>query len=848
MTKPSLRSRLALGVAITGAALAGCGRPTLAGDCAGGGGIYSCSGAADAALDVTQTLGAPATALTVTTTAGFGIDTSVSGGDAFFIYGYGGLSFTDANGSKITGATYGLEATNFDSGDLTITTNGDVIGVGERGIVATNFGARLSITAGNVTGAEGIYAHNKGAGDLTVDTTGGTVVSTISVGARVYGATSGTISVTTADVTAKSVGLAARNFGSSGDVMVDTTAGTILALGGGITATNKSDDRIKVTAGDIDANQSGIFALAYGANDVSITTTRTVSVNQRAVYAWLMGAGGSLTIDNSGTLRSKAGDPSVEIIKVVSAGVGGLLDNGAAGTILGRVTLGGGGDSFDNAGIWQSVGDSDFAGGSDTLSNLLDGRVLVGGTAAAEAARFLGLETFNNAGLLDFRDGGAGDSLSLAGDFNGLGGTIAFDVVLDDGSTPADRLVVGGATGGTTNVVVNAVGGTGGATGSGAGHGIALIDVSATGSTTDGDFALLGGPLMRGGYTYDLVLEDDGVWYLQSTLLAAVPGYANAVSATQTYLDSAFGPLGDRLGELRGTGGGQSAALGATDLAEGAPAGSGPRLAAWVRGFGADSEVSPSGAPDFSQQGGGVLLGGDLAFEGLLADGDRAFVGALAGWGHSRAEQDNDVDVTIEGWSLGLYASYLAADSTPSPWDGLRIDALLHVSLLDLEVTSKAPASQADYDATAWGARLAASYGLELLPGLILEPQARLDYVSVRQEDFTDSQGVTVSLDDGDSLAGRLGVRLQRHWDLRSLGQAAPYLEAAVRHEFLGDNRILADGGSFESDVGGTSWELGFGLEAKVGRDLSLYAGATLAWGEQLDRSVQAGAGLRLAF
>ena len=80
--RPNLQSRLAVSTALAAIVLCGYGgRKVYAGSCVGAAGTYTCSGAANSVTDVTQTIN-PGVVLTVTTTAGFGIDTSVTGGDA----------------------------------------------------------------------------------------------------------------------------------------------------------------------------------------------------------------------------------------------------------------------------------------------------------------------------------------------------------------------------------------------------------------------------------------------------------------------------------------------------------------------------------------------------------------------------------------------------------------------------------------------------------------------------------------------------------------------------------------------------------------------------------------------
>ncbi len=80
--------KLGISLAITAALLSGYGsRKAYAGTCTTvGGGTYNCTGATNAATDMTVSH-APGTPLTITTANGFGIDTTLGGRDAFFLVG-----------------------------------------------------------------------------------------------------------------------------------------------------------------------------------------------------------------------------------------------------------------------------------------------------------------------------------------------------------------------------------------------------------------------------------------------------------------------------------------------------------------------------------------------------------------------------------------------------------------------------------------------------------------------------------------------------------------------------------------------------------------------------------------
>ena len=809
--------------------------------------------------------------------------------------------------AAVSGGRYGIAAFNEAVGDLRVTATGAVTGGGDFGIVARDRGVgALSIAATHVTGGRAISAVNDGGGRLSVTTTG-TVTGTDNEGIYARDTGGGDLYLRVATVQGATQGIAAINDGAgdltvlasglvsgtsaSGLVAQDNTGGSVrievaAVTGGaaGIVAINEAEGNLTVTtSGAVTGlNGSGLRAVsgAYS-GDIALTlggatrgSTEGVYVNggfasggigitlgsgaaavggSVGVFAQHLGTG-AILLDNAGTIQQTSGDLALQAVDITSFNSPIVLENRAGGTIRGLVRLQTDSATINNAGLWANAGGTSSFGIAGGIVNQASGHILVGGGAAAELTTWSGLASFENAGLLDFRDGGVGDELGIASGYLGQEGRLALDAELGASGAPADFFSIGGSSGGTTLVAGKDAGGAGAATGTGPGQGIAVIE--ALGGSGAGDFALADGPVGAGGYAYDLVLESDGIWYLQSRERGQqLAVYANVATAAQNHAEAMLGPLAQRLGELRhldawaAAGQGQVAGLGATDLAAAtAPPAAGHGVSVWGRGVGLEGEYSPGDAPGFEQRVLGFAAGADIGLGGLLAGDDRLYLGAQAGYGETRAEQDDGSEIELEGWSFALYASYLAADATPTPYDGLYLDALLHASLLDASVSTLAPASEADFDARVWGAALEAGWGFEVAPGLILEPQARLAFSRVSYDDGSDSVGAAFALEEGDSLDGRVGLRLQRHWDLHGVGHVAPYLEAHVAHEFAGGNEATVAGFAVSSDAGGTRYELGFGLDGRIGRDLALYGGVEVVWGEHVEQATQVTAGLRFSF
>jgi fibronectin-binding autotransporter adhesin len=125
-----------------------------------------------------------------------------------------------------------------------------------------------------------------------------------------------------------------------------------------------------------------------------------------------------------------------------------------------------------------------------------------------------------------------------------------------------------------------------------------------------------------------------------------------------------------------------------------------------------------------------------------------------------------------------------------------------------------------------------------------------LSYQKNKFDGFVDVDRITVDLQDGESLRGRVGARIKKAFNANTTRQWTLYAEGNLVHEFLKDRGITAGGFSFASDSLGTSAQLGGGVDAQLGANTTLFAsvsyskglssGAADTWSGNL--------GLRIAF
>lgn len=608
-----------------------------------------------------------------------------------------------------------------------------------------------------------------------------------------------------------------------------------------------ASSRITVS-GEATSNADGGFGIAaFGVTDMTVGySTVEITITGAGDVIGGSGIGGGINLQIPLATVSIAGRLTAASDLAIQ-GDDGIADIDSSGIVVGRMTLGGGDDRFDNlaGGAWYArSGDSDFGSGSDTLANA--GLVSVIGSQS-----WHGIDTLTNSGRISLQEVDAGafntdpgtfETLTIAGDFNGGGGRLALDTYLGDDISPSDVVVIQGTVTGTTEVEIANAGGPGAVT---QGSGIRVIDVS-QGSTTPDNFALAG-PTQAGAFAYDLVLEPDGIWYLQSRQVAGeqlTPYVAAQLVALNGWLLET-GALHERLGELRdqlGHPGGQSAALGASDLQEasafGGYGGERPQ-GAWLRALGAGLRLEPDGSLPIRQSSSGLQGGYDVGWRGALSQDDLLLLGGSLGLGsHSGALDGSDAEVELFGPTFGLYATYLV--------DGWHADLVAHADLLT--ATLSVPSSGTDDSTlvTTAGGSLEVGYRADF-GGFYLEPQAQIAYAHSWSGDLEDGSGAAILLDGASSLQGRLGARIGGPLDLGGW-RVKPYLEANAHHEFLGEAKVTVTGVTATSDLGGTFGSVGGGLETDAwGGHLSFYLDVDYLFGGKTE-GVAGIVGARLAW
>jgi VCBS repeat-containing protein len=295
----------------------------------------------------------------ITTSKGDALDFTASGGTSD---SHGNIVLTPTG--ALTGATNGIAVTQNGIGDISLTTVGDIKGLGGNGIVlhdgANGAGDITATIGGGVSGAVGLDVVSHGDGDVTITNNG-----------HVTGATSVGINIDQDDA------------GATGSTHITNTGSVVGADG--------------VAAISIQENATGTATIT---NSGTIGTDATVAVSA-TTYA-IVETGGVITINNTGHIDGN--------ISVATA----TFNNNAGGTW----TVAGSG-VFGDASSIVNHGDIDLHGASLSGTGLgieNDSNINSWGTASISGA-------ITNAGTIEVHNG----DLSLFGSLLGTG-SVTVDV------------------------------------------------------------------------------------------------------------------------------------------------------------------------------------------------------------------------------------------------------------------------------------------------------------------------------------------------------------------------------------------------------------------------------------
>jgi len=577
----------------------------------------------------------------------------------------------------------------------------------------------------------------------------------------------------------------------------DTFAGVIGGTGGlTIAGGTQALSGANTFSGDTTV-AAGTLALT-GAG--SISASRVVAHSTFDISG-LTGAGTSV--------RSLAGNGTVAL------GARTLALSNAADTFGGTIV--GTGGLVIAAGAETLTGNSSaFTGTTTVAGGLLSVNGSLGGTLNVSAAgRLQGtgtVGTTSNTGVI--APGNSIGTLTVAGNYTGSGGTLEIETVLGSDASPSDRLVVTGNTAGSTTVRVLNRGGLGAQTS----EGIRIVDVGGASNgnfTLAGDYTLQGRPvIVAGAYGYALYQNGistpaDGDWYLRSSLTnppaspsPAVPLYQPGVPLYENYGQVLLGlsqapTLQERVGNRYWGGSEAMARAGAN--ADAQANGSWTQSAFWGRVEGGQSRLQPSNTAGSGYDADHIRTQAGLDAVVLDNERGRLIVGMTAQYGTTSADVSSiygNGRIRVEGAGVGATATWYGHD-------GFYVDGQAQSMFYRGDLSSD-PIGKVIHGNEGIGTTFSVESGKRFVVGngFWLTPQAQLAYAKVDFDTFTDRFGARVSLDNADSLLGRLGLAVnhQKIWnDGAGIVRADIYAIGNLHYEFLDGTRTDVAGVSFAS-------------------------------------------------
>ena len=812
-----------------------------------------------------------------------------------------GKAVTDAvssavtqNGETVANATYDYRLTSGDNSD------GLYINYGLTKVeLLTSGDNALTLNAQGATGAAAdLSAQITGAGDLAIDGGAGNTVSLSNLANDYTGKTdvrSGTLLAnndnvlgqtselhqaadTTVDLNGHSqtVGLlntdAGANTDFNGGSLVTASGGTV---NGGLTG----NGALAVNGGTLTVN--GANAQMNAAT--TIASGATVELNDIA------GLGSAAIVDNGllalnegvqGVLSNSltgSGDVDKNGSGLVTMTADAAQYTGTTNLNAGGLQLGGNGNDVilasSTVNVAQGTQFGGFGGTAGDVNN--QGTLTVGNLApqvmalhemTGEGQTFTIGQNLSNSGVINVSAPGAttaGNTLHVAGDYAGNGGTLNLNTQLGGDNSLTDKLVVDGNTSGTTQVAVTNAGGSGAKTLNG-------IEVVTVGGNSAGEFTQKG-RIVAGAYDYTLARgqgDNAGNWYLTNNGETPVDpvdpdnggdtpdngggdkphtpdirpegkAYASNMQAANTLFNMT---LHDRLGETH-----YVDALGQEQT-----------TSLWLRQVGGHNRSNDGSGQNKTQSNRYVAqLGGDIAQ--WSSDGaDRFHLGIMAGYANQRSNTRNhrngySADGSVSGYSTGLYGTWFQDNEEKT---GAYVDTWMLYNWFDNSVSSKGASSES-YKSKGLTASVETGYTWKVgerndHESYYVQPQAQVTWMGVKADDHKEQNGTVVQFGGDDNVQTRLGARffIKGHNAKLDNGKDRtfePFIEANWIHNTK-DFTAGLDGVPVK--VAGTRniGELKTGVEAKLNKNVNLWGNIAQQIGDKGYSDTQAMVGFKVNF
>ena len=575
---------------------------------------------------------------------------------------------------------------------------------------------------------------------------------------------SGTVNVQGGSITGGGKGISMRplSAGAEGTLVLDGTQ-VVGQSGSAIEFINGSTSTVDILNGTTLSGGNGTII------DVLGGSTADVNVAQSALT-------GNINVSDTSTGTFNFDQASMTGDLIVASGGTADLDLGNNSQFTGRMEnvrdL-----SIDSTSHWMMTGDS-----SVTNLNMDGGRVTMGDT---DAFYTLNLET--------------------------LAGTGTFVMGSNFATNATDFINVNGQATGNFDLLISASG-----TDPAAGVPLQVVHTGGGGA----QFALLGGSVDLGAYSYSLKQEGDD-WFLDPETREISPGTQTVLAlagVAPTVFYGELTTLRTRMGELR--------------YSDGRTAG------VWVRAHSNQYNVgNASSNVGYTQNQQGMSFGADMAI-----DGSQWLIGALAGYSNSDLNLKHGSSATIDSYYVGGYATWMDAKS------GYYVDTVVKYNRYQNDAKvglSDGTRAKGDYDNHGIGASVEVGRHIKLENDYFVEPFAQLAGTVIQSKDYRFSNDMEADSGATRSLLGKVGATVGKTIHLDGGRIVQPYLKAAMAHEFANNSTVKVNDNSFNNDLSGSRGELGAGVALSLSKDFQVHADFEYSNGKNIEMPYSMNVGLR---
>ncbi|MFV0626485.1 MAG: autotransporter outer membrane beta-barrel domain-containing protein [Alphaproteobacteria bacterium] len=391
----------------------------------------------------------------------------------------------------------------------------------------------------------------------------------------------------------------------------------------------------------------------------------------------------------------------------------------------------------------------------------------------------------------------------------GTNSTVYMNTYLGGDSSPTDKIVIdgGSATGKTVLNITNR-----GGSGEKNVDGIKVVDAQNGAIVANGSFSLYGGKLDTGGYEYKLYQgntsgTDTNSMYLRTNgeLTDIAKGMGNVPSLTLNLAKAGMNSLHKRMGELR-TANDQDV------------------NGAWVRSYGRHLTVNDKIDSKINLYG--VEGGYDHRIDTDNLSG-KFYLGGMIGYLHTESVKTKSIDGNGSGNtpSVGAYATWIGND-------GWFVDGVFRYFWEDLDMRSHASNGQVvQYNVKREMAAFSLEAGKQMKfctkhcsGNFIVEPKVEVGYDVAQGKTFRTNLGDELRYGDTKSFSGKASIMFGYEYLIQYDMIAQPYIQFGVLREFEGKTKINYASATYDSALGGTSYEVGGGGFLKMSKHSSFYS------------------------